>query len=270
MSAPPPETTALARRLTIPEAVAVYERAAADIREAFRMVADAEKRLNEALSSKEWRTFSVSDYSNRIQFDAPEESIKRVRRQVWEVLIDRLEVRRIMSPQRARELDEAIEKDQMPEISERTLNEVFGSLMAALPQMLEEAVEEVFDWLRPRASRYKSNSEYEVPRKVVLSNVVSALYDWWSVNDYSEKRLTALENVFSALDGKGQITKAHWSAISIALRENKRASETPYFKFQAFRNGNLHITMKREDLLARFNQIAGGRRLRAGKGGEDG
>lgn len=41
--------------------------------------------------------------------------------------------------------------------------------------------------------------------------------------------------------------------------------ETDLFAFRCCANGNLHLRFRRLDLLARFNQIAGGRRLRPQK-----
>lgn len=75
--------------------------------------------------------------------------------------------------------------------------------------------------------------------------------------------LRALENVFTALDGKGSITKTHNGEIIDAInRSTDGTGETDYFRFRACRNRNLHLEFKRLDLLARLNQIAGGARLR--------
>jgi len=50
------------------------------------------------------------------------------------------------------------------------------------------------------------------------------------------------------------------TAIGQSGREGR--GETPLFRFKAFRNQNVHLEFKRLDLLKRFNQIAGGRRLK--------
>jgi hypothetical protein len=76
-----------------------------------------------------------------------------------------------------------------------------------------------------------------------------------------------LENVFTALDGNGQIAKRYNSVLEDAICSAPGGvGETDYFNFKAHRNGNLHISFRRRDLLARFNQIAGGARLRPAKG----
>lgn len=258
-------TDALAKRFTITEAVDVYERATAQIREGFRLVAEAEKMLNDTFTLGAFCSIHVSGYSGRVAFDDPEPNLLRVRHDVWSAIIERLEVRRMMSVTRSKELARQLEKQELPELTVQSASELLHGFQSNLTRMLEEAVEEVFNWLRPRASKYKTNSEYEVPAKVVLSGVVEP---GWSggfrVIYHRDPELTALQNVFSALDGKGQITKTHYSQIHnlIEAKDFPGVAETEYFRFKAYKNGNLHLEFKRPDLLARFNQIAGGARLR--------
>ena len=67
---------------------------------------------------------------------------------------------------------------------------------------------------------------------------------------------------------KGQINKSHYSALHDAIVATPITSgkgETEYFEFRAFRNGNLHLKVRRLDLLERFNALAGGKRLRGEK-----
>jgi hypothetical protein len=261
-------TEHLAKRLTITEAVSVYERARAQIEEGFRLVAEAEKMLNDTFTMGGHGSIHVAGYSGRVSFDDPSDNLLRVRHDVWSAIIERLEIRRMMSVARSKELSRQLEKQELPEITLQSASELLHGFQSNLGTMLEEAVEEVFSWLRPRASKYKTNSEYEVPRKVVLTSVVEVWNQTWSswrVNYHREPELTALENVFTALDGAGQITKTHYSATSNVIRAPgyDGVGETPYFKFRTFKNGNMHLEFKREDLLARFNAIAGGRRLRS-------
>lgn len=174
----------------------------------------------------------------------------------------------MMSVARWAELQKQIEHHELPDITEENVAALVEGFRSQLPEMLTEAVAEVFEWLRPHATRYKRNSELEVPRRIALTGIVEI----WSfgrgspfhVRHYREPLLTALENVFSALDGKPAITKTHYSAISTAIRAEdfKGHGKTDYFEFRVYKNGAMHLTFLREDLLARFNQIAGGRRLR--------
>lgn len=257
--------TKLARRLTVTEVVRVYEEASATIRGAFAQVAAAEAVLNETFCMDSYKSIDASGH--RFNFNAPEDALVRMRHDVWRAIVERLEVRRMMSIARAAELDRQLDRLELPEITERSVSELVLGFQANLDVMLAEAVEEVFAWLRPRRSQYKTNSELEVPERVVLTGAVDRwdkITTSWRVYYRREQEFTALENVFTALDGRGQITKTHYSAISTAIKAPgfDGVGETPYFAFRTWKNGNMHLRFKRLDLLARFNAIAGGRRLR--------
>ncbi len=264
-----PSESAIAHRLTVGHAVRIYQECEREIRECFARIAEAERRLNETFALASTAAgISVTDSRGRAYFSEPERNLVEVRTAVWRALIERLELRRMMSISRAKELDRQLDAHELPEITEANVSAVFESFRRALPDMLAEAVCEVFDWLRPPGSEYKRNSELEVPERVALTSIVEV----WTLGSGSPFRvkyhrsanLTALENVFSALDGRGQITKSYRSEIEnvIASKDFRGKGETTYFEFRAYKNGALHLRFKRLDLLARFNQIAGGKRLR--------
>lgn len=257
----------LTPRLTIPQVVQAYESAVADIRRGYELVAAAEERLNAVFKLDDWRGIHVD--SRNVNYSDADVAVAELRKQVWDALIDRLEIRRMMSIRAAAELDEQLKKGELPEITPESVAQIAHGFASNLDKMLEDAIEEVFDWLRPRMSRYKTNSELEVPPRVVLSWMVDAAWSGggFRVNYHREQHLRALENVFTALDGKGSITKTHHSRIADAIGACGSAGkgETEYFKFRCFKNRNMHLEFRRADLLRKFNAIAGGRRLRPGK-----
>lgn len=266
----PPDTNEdgerITQRLTIAKAVEVYQTQVGRITAAFAEIHDAEAELNAAFCAGEkFRGMHVPTH-HQLSFSNPEYTLKDIRRQAWDCLVDLLEVRRMMSIKRAKELDEMLKQDEMPELTLENATAMVQSFQSNLETMLREAVEEVFNWLRPPNSRYKTNTELEVGERVVLTWMVES--GWgrsaFHVNYNYEANLTALENVFSALDGRGQITKTHRSAISNAVGacDADGKGQTEYFAFRCFKNRNLHLRFKRLDLLARFNAIAGGKRLR--------
>jgi hypothetical protein len=259
-------TSAITKHLTVTEAVRAYEQAVAQIRHGFAEVAAAEALLRNTFLSN----VSVRDRYSRstLDFTSPDDALFSVHKGVWRAIVERLELRRMLSIQRAKELDQMLDKGELPEITEENVAAFVRHFDSNLDDMLGEAIEEVFDWLRPRHNRYKTNSELEIGRRVILSYVVEAGYGStpFRVNYNYDRELTALENVFTALDGQGQITKTHYSALSNAIKESPDGTgQTPYFRFRACKNRNLHLEFLRLDLLERFNQIAGGRRLRPQK-----
>lgn len=254
--------------MTVERLVEAYMQAETEIREGFAKIADAEKRLNDVFTMDGYCSIAINRH--RIEFTDPDDALNEVRREIWRSLIDRLDIRRMCSNTRWNELQKKLKDERdVPPITQEMVAGFARQIAGDLETMLKEKVEEVFSWLRPPGSRYKTNSEEEVPEKVVLSWVVEQrnIYNTaWRVGHYAAQRLIALESVFSALDGTGEIVKSYYGAIGtiIAAEGFDGEGETPHFKFRVFKNGNMHLWFKRKDLLARFNALAGGARLRAG------
>ncbi len=261
MTLPSPETD-LAPRLTVAQMVAAWRDAEADIRAAFALLAVAQTRLGDVFGRHPGDTLPiVGKWHLQPDYNSPEESLEKLSRTVWERLVDKVQVRQMMSVAAAKELDRQLERDELPPITEEAVHTMLAGFRAQAPNMLQAAVEEVFDRLRPRGNRYKSNSEYEVPPKVVLEWMVEKHYNGkLRVRYDSQQHLIALENVLHSLAGKGSVCKGHHSDLSHAIDQSP-AGETDLFRYRAFGNGNLHLTFKDLDLLARFNQAAGGARL---------
>lgn len=267
----PPGAEDLAARLDVPQLVATYEQAERDIRDGFALVARAEERLNAAFTMNHWSPIHVGNHYQRMNFADVDTALREARRGVWEALLDRLELRRFMSIREWEKLWEQVHKGaDVPEVTIENVTAMARQFRDRIPEMLSAAVVEVFEWLTPQRSGYKTNSKLELGRKVVIGY---ALETWrgrvqwgWQLEVRGAQRFNALENVFSSLDGKGSVTKTHHSEIGTAIRAIPRGEpcvgETPYFAFRGFSNGNLHMTFKRLDLLKRFNMIAGGARLR--------
>lgn len=263
----------LARRATVTELVAAFQRAEAQVRLSFAALTQAQHDVNLAFGFGDYRkiTISASDHWGS-RFDDPDAAVGRMARDAWEAIVDRLELRRAMSIERWGKLERQIRDGiDLPSITEQSVTAFVAKWAADLPTMFEEAVREVHDWLRPRSDRYKTNSQYEIPRRVVLTGIVDPVDKRWApgqfrVHYYTAQKLIALENVFYGLDGKGQIAKDHYSALQRAIEACPREvgrGKTDLFEFRVFGNGNAHLAFRRLDLLARLNQVAGGKRLRS-------
>jgi len=252
----------LTSKRTLPELVAVYNEACAEIRASYAKIDHVKSKLEEAFISG---SFSIRHRHTAVSFDPSDadDAIMEIRHSVWAAIIERTEIKRFLSVRRWEELDRQVRERKMPEVTVESIVQLMSSFTTQFAELLGEAIEEVFDWLRPRHSEHKTNNELEVPHKAILTYMVSRTFGW-RVNYHKEQRLTALENVFSALDGKGQVTKSYRSEIeNVVSKEGFNGTgETQYFRFKVFGNGNMHLEFKRLDLLDKFNKIAGGRRLR--------
>jgi len=258
-------TTALTLRKTITEIVRVYEDTVKEVQESFARIAAADKRLNEAFTMDHWSSIHLRGAHHRgMDFSDPSDVLANLKKDVWHALVERLELRRMLSVKRSKELEQHLEKGDLPDITEANVFEFVQFYIEHLDDMLTEAVAEVFDFLRPHRSRHKTNTELEIGRRVILVRTVET---GWSggfrVHYHRQPQLTALENVFQALDGKGSISKHHYSTLQIAIEAAKEGcGETEYFAFRCYQNGNLHLEFRRPDLVTQLNRTAGGARLR--------
>lgn len=254
-------------RATVADLCAVFASAERDVRAAFASIVAAQARVNAAftLGGNLPIRVDASRHGYHDSFDEPEHAIERMRRAAWGVIVDRLELRRMLSIKRYERLVEQIEKETPPELTEENVNAFVLQYAADLPTMIRESVVEVFEWLRPHYSEHKTNSELEIGPRVVLGWMVERAWNGpgYRVDYRRGQHLIALENVFSSLDGKGSFTRTHYSELQNAIQASPDGhAETEYFEAKCYKNRNMHLRFKRLDLLQRLNQIAGGANLR--------
>ena len=218
-------------------------------------------------------SFSTNDRNmyDRVGKKASDAILKNIKKDAWRHIVERLELRRLLSIKRRDELDRQLEDvEKLPELTEENILSMFQQSAENVDIYLEEAVEEVFDYLRPPGSQYKTNTEYELQKRVILSYAVEKAWNRgkFRVNYHREKYLTALDNVFSMIDGQGPV-KTYNGALYDAITDSPDGKgETPYFRFKCYLNGNLHLEFKRSDLVAKLNAVAGGNRLKTGEEGK--
>lgn len=267
----------LITRNTVRTLVTEFQRAELAVREHFAGLHAAMDRVNGAFGiGGEHRVGGLSIYPSRgshhyASFDADdvEHALMMLRRQAWDVLAARLEIRKAMSSAALAEFERQIQSEDPPPITEETTVAWMLHMVSTQGERFQAKCVEVFDAMRPRSDdrKYKTNKPYEIGERVVLTWMVEP--NWiggWRVRyDHKQRFTTALESVFRGLDGKGYAssTSQHGSELEDAICSSATGrGETEYFEFKCFKNGNLHLRFKRPDLVARLNQVAGGMRLR--------
>ena len=88
-----------------------------------------------------------------------------------------------------------------------------GGTRCQASQFAMDAAKEVYEYLRPVRSDYKTNDRFRVGRKVILCWAVERGYNGgFRVNYHREQNLVAIDRVFHLLDGKGILrdTAARW------------------------------------------------------------
>jgi hypothetical protein len=281
MHHPDPPADALTRASTIRALVSTFTAAEEATRSCFASLAAHEASLDAAFGAGLGRTIRIDATDRGGASDwtpyGAERAIEGMRRAAWQTIVERLELRRMLSIARCAEMGKALDTETPPPVTEENVQRFVARWAAALPQMIEEAIAEVFDWLRPREqtarAAYKTNernARLEIGERVILTYMVERAWcgegfrlRYGSGASNVGTRLTALENVFSALDGQGAVTRAYQSDAQMAIEASPDGKwATRYFSGTCHRNGNVHLRFLRPDLLAAFNRRAGGAVLR--------
>ncbi|NUP13239.1 MAG: DUF4942 domain-containing protein [Polyangiaceae bacterium] len=255
----------MTERKPVDDLVRRYRESVRDVTRAFELLDASEERMQTSLRRNEKRTFDRPRLSDVLD---------QLKRSTWEEIAARLEVRRLLSMARAAELDKRLDSGELPEPTLTTIADFGAFYQEQAGEMVRERVREVFDLLRPPGSRYKTNTEFEIGPRVVLSWMIE---HGWShpfrvrygsgYGASPRAQLLALETTFQMLDGRGTVAKTNNGLLVDAIngcgKDGRGATE--YFAFRACKNGSLHLTMKRLDLLAKLNRIAGGKNLKPGE-----
>lgn len=258
----------------IAEMVDVYQSAMGKVEQGYRLLEEAEKELRTAFNNDYFRT--IDQYSYASGEDAIENIRKETKKRAWETFINKMGVRKFLSVKRAKEFDERLEHDELPEIElQAVMNELTG-IMQSSSHLAKEAAIEVSEILRPAKtqSRYRAayktnlkNGRYSIGPKIILRNYVySESYHSGRVIYDRESDLRAIDRVFHLLDGSG-IPNGYRGELIDAINTSSSFGfgETKYFKFRTCKNGNLHLEFKRMDLVNKLNSLVGdGTSLEAG------
>ena len=260
----------VAEHLPVDALVALYEQAERDIRAGFAQIGGALASLDGSFSLGSYPLHLRTGgrrHDSGFDFVDPTDAIRELRRDCWQTLVERTQIRRIMSIKAWEEFSKELESGEPPPITADNVHGMLAGLRADIPDMLKAAVDEVFDFLRPHYDRFKTNSQFCIGERVVLSGYIEHGFGSnWQVGHYYQQNLLALENVFRMLDGRIQGERAgHWSDLENAIRaltvENPCEGETEYFQFRGWKKGTLHLKFRRMDLVKKLNAVAGGKRL---------
>lgn len=193
--------------------------------------------------------------------------IDRMKRQAWEALINKLGVKNVMSVKKRADFEKQLKDGTgLPDITEETIVSVILGLIGQAQEFARDAALEVFQILRPQGhwgGQYKTNDAFRVGRRVILPWRVESAYSAgkFRPNYNREQELTAIDGVFHLLDGKGVMREHRGPLIQAIIDSPNGRGETAYFAFKCFKNHNLHLEMKRLDLVKELNFLAAGERV---------
>lgn len=195
---------------------------------------------------------ALRNYTTHTEFTSDrglQEAIKEIDGRCWQYLLHHSGLRTFMDAKARSEWDEAISKNDVPELTVDTINATFTTMHAARGEMFERGVIAVFKGL---SWDYKTHTGVMFGKRIILKYINR--YPW-GVDHGGCDKLDDLLRVMAVLDGKPEAD--HRRASFQQLHHAKLGEDTSlgYFSVRLFKNGNGHLTFLRPDLVDQMNAI---------------
>lgn len=247
---------------------AAYREAVQKMKTGIETIREASALLGVAFGQRYGSSWSLRNRRDNTALDMEDKDIAEYeqvwRKEAWEVLVDRLELKRVCSVARAAEIDKQLaDPKNLPDITEATMIAMIEGNASNIRDFLQEAVVEIFESFRPWQQHdsnreFRTNHVFEIGERVCLNGYVEMKWGGgFRLSYYSDRtqRVRCLDNVMHLLDGKGTVPN-HAGPLVSALNspENTGRVETDYFEARCFKKGSLHLRFKRLDLLAELNR----------------
>ena len=256
-------TTAVIEHQKVGTIISNVDQARQEVAEAFRLLVSAKERLGLVLGDKDYNGYAhlwnreISDYNLPQTAQACDTAIAQ---NTWRYLLRQTGMYGYMTEKRKDELEKQILANELPALSVANVLSTLEGLTSQLGPLLLESVKEVFDWLRPQRSKYKTNKKFGIGEKVIIGWLIQGDrtgYQWFNYGQ--EQKLRALGNVFSLLDGKGIPQYPDDLCTQFRIGFDKKIYgewfDLPYMSAKIYGNGNTHFRFTRPDLVARLNQL---------------
>lgn len=146
---------------------------------------------------------------------------------------------------------------EVPEITEENIRATFEGLSLQAGDIFKRGIANAFSKLD---RRFRSHDGFKIGSRIILTHVFN---EWGHFRYRSEAldRLIDVERVFAKLDGE----VPEGSALMKRIEEDRRTdhgirpcqsvTETEYFRIKGFKNGNVHLWFKRDDLVEQVNKL---------------
>lgn len=183
------------------------------------------------------------------------ETQKAIEETLWRTAFDKTGFMQIMDAE-AKDKFFAEVKENPPAFTEKNIRSTFLSLAQEAELMFARGLVNVFLRLS-KDHKTNTNSPFKVNERAVLGYMVEQ--NWGGglrvhYSGHASERLNDIDRVFKTLDDQKHDPRALEHAVNIALA-NSVAYADDYYQIKGYKNGNMHILFKRQDLLEKANKI---------------
>lgn len=219
--------------------------------EALKRFDDARRILAKAREDLGQHGLNLFPYGANIRED--ETAIRReLDRLMWTRAFDLTGFSQMMDAKAVKEFEKSL-KGPVPEFTEATIRSTFLELFQGAGEMFRRGIFNVF---RHLSDDYRTNEKepFRIGRKIITIMVCPAARTGLEIRSGDDlARLNDIDRVIKTLDGKTFIARELEAQMNAAFKQGL-VFENEYYRAKAFRNGNLHLEFKRQDLLDLLNE----------------
>lgn len=195
--------------------------------------------------------FSVGVYGPHSSGMSAKSMTRDIDSQAWALLMEESGLKAFMDAERKRKWNEALEKNDIPELTVENIESTFRNLYEQRIDMMEDGVIGIYRKLR---WCYKSNRPIKFGKKVIINYAI----DYGYVGHRTTETLEDLERVFLIADGKPE--RDNRNNLYIRLNElgfpkKNKEVDLGYFTVKGFKNGNIHVIFSNLELVDKLNLI---------------
>lgn len=234
------------------QALALYKQAHALLRQANELATSA------CISQSPYTFTPDRDDMRYIGGDSErfiENTRKKLDRNCWRHAFETTCVHKAFDSERADEFDEQL-RDDPPEFSAEAAHSTLLATVARSGEMFIETVNSLFSRLE---RSFKTHEGAGFGKNIIFKGV----YGFRGLSTIDKDAMRDLDRVFHILDKKdiperyGGIIGTLQAEVGTCSSPPRSAGEadTPYFRIKWFKNGNVHITILDDDLLAKLNSV---------------
>lgn len=184
--------------------------------------------------------------------DTLKDAIKGIDRYLWRESFERTGFMQLLDADSKNKLEKSIQHEP-PEFTEANIQTTFLELFQQSDRMFSDGIVNVFRCL---SGDYKTNDVFKIGTKIIIGYMIQHSYGGGMEFRYGfgEDRINDIDRVFKVLDGKKHNARELSTVMNEAFKK-KLPYEDDYYFARAFKNGNLHLTLKRCDLVDKINVI---------------
>lgn len=178
---------------------------------------------------------------------------QEIYRRAWQQAFDDTGLSQIMDAQAVKEFHRGLD-DKAPAFNLDNVQSVFIDMQNQADDLFRRGVVNVFRQLSPDYKRHQQ-APFAVPRRIILTYACQTRFmGGLEVNTRAHSQINDIDRVVKVLGEGHYEPRALEAAFNNAWKDGA-TYEDDYYLARAHKNGNIHLTFKRDDLLERINDL---------------